>query len=47
MEENIVWIDFDLVRNFMRDVFIKIGVPADDAEISADVLIESDKRGID
>ncbi|HOP31046.1 MAG TPA: Ldh family oxidoreductase [Spirochaetota bacterium] len=47
MEENLVWLDFDLVRNFMRDVFIKIGVPEKDAEVSADVLIESDKRGID
>ena len=47
MEENIVWLDFDLVRNFMKDVFIKLGVPEDDAVICADVLIESDKRGID
>lgn len=47
MEENLVWLDFDLVRNFMKDVFIKLGVPADDAAICADVLIESDKRGID
>ncbi|HOP63718.1 MAG TPA: Ldh family oxidoreductase, partial [Spirochaetota bacterium] len=47
MKENIVWLDFDLVRDFMRDVFIKIGVPEKDAEVSADVLIESDKRGID
>jgi LDH2 family malate/lactate/ureidoglycolate dehydrogenase len=47
MEENIVWLDFDLVKNFMKDVFIKIGVPQDDAEICAEILIESDKRGID
>jgi LDH2 family malate/lactate/ureidoglycolate dehydrogenase len=32
---------------FMKDVFIKIGVPPEDAAICADVLIESDKRGID
>jgi LDH2 family malate/lactate/ureidoglycolate dehydrogenase len=31
----------------MRDVFIKVGVPADDAAICAEILIESDKRGID
>jgi LDH2 family malate/lactate/ureidoglycolate dehydrogenase len=31
----------------MKDVFIKIGVPKEDAEICADILIESDKRGID
>lgn len=47
MEENIVWLDFDLVENFMKDVFVKIGVPEKDAAISAEVLIESDKRGID
>jgi len=47
MKENIAWLDFDFVKNFMQDVFIKIGVPKEDAEICADVLIESDKRGID
>lgn len=47
MEENIVWLDFELVRNFMKDVFIGLGVPGEDAAICADVLIESDKRGID
>jgi LDH2 family malate/lactate/ureidoglycolate dehydrogenase len=31
----------------MRDVFVKVGVPAEDAAVCADVLIESDKRGID
>ena len=31
----------------MKDVFIKVGVPPQDAEICADILIESDKRGID
>lgn len=31
----------------MKDVFIKVGVPASDAAICAEVLIESDKRGID
>jgi LDH2 family malate/lactate/ureidoglycolate dehydrogenase len=32
---------------FIRDVFIGLGVPEDDARICADVLITSDKRGID
>jgi len=31
----------------MKDVFIKVGVPPEDAAICANVLIESDKRGID
>ncbi|PKL15911.1 MAG: lactate dehydrogenase [Spirochaetae bacterium HGW-Spirochaetae-5] len=47
MESNITWLDFDFVRDFMKDVFVKIGVPEHDAEICAEVLIESDKRGID
>ena len=38
---------FDKLESFMRDVFIKVGVPAGDAEVCADVLIESDRRGID
>ncbi len=41
------WIDFDKMENFIRDVFIGAGVPAQDAEICAEVLITSDKRGID
>ena len=38
---------FEKLENFMRDVFVKVGVPKDDAAVCADVLIESDKRGID
>ena len=38
---------FEKLESFMRDVFVKVGVPADDAAICADVLIESDRRGID
>ncbi len=41
------WIPFDTMTRFMRDVFTGIGVPEEDAAICADVLIESDKRGID
>ena len=40
-------IPFDYMHTFMRDVFIGIGVPADEAKTCADVLIASDKRGID
>jgi len=35
------------LRNFIRDVLLKCGVPSADAEICADVIIESDKRGIE
>ena len=38
---------FEKLESFMKDVFIKVGVPETDAAICADVLIESDKRGID
>ena len=38
---------FEKLESFMKDVFIRVGVPPGDAAICADVLIESDKRGID
>ncbi|HQJ07059.1 MAG TPA: Ldh family oxidoreductase, partial [Spirochaetota bacterium] len=47
MGEKIVWIPFDKMEKFMTDVFVKLGVPLDEAKICADVLITSDKRGID
>jgi L-2-hydroxycarboxylate dehydrogenase (NAD+) len=40
-------LDFETLTNFMQDAFVASGVPAEDAKIIADVLIESDKRGID
>ncbi|RPJ09307.1 MAG: Ldh family oxidoreductase [Spirochaetaceae bacterium] len=45
--ENCVWVDFDLLERFMTDVFVKVGIPEADAAICANVLITSDKRGID
>ncbi|GAG22160.1 unnamed protein product, partial [marine sediment metagenome] len=45
--KDIVWVNFDSLENFMVDVFKGIGVPEEDARICADVLITSDKRGID
>ena len=42
-----VYLDIKTLFNFMKDVFIAAGVPEADADICADVLIESDKRGID
>jgi len=38
---------FDILESFMKDVFIKVGVPQEDAAVCAEILIESDKRGID
>ena len=36
-----------LITDFIRDTFIRLGVPDDDARICADVLITSDLRGIE
>src|SRR6056297_298527 len=47
MAEDFVWVDFDLLERFMTDAFEAIGIPREDAAVSADVLITSDKRGID
>jgi len=38
--------DAKLLENFMKEVFIGLGVPEKDAEICAEVLIVSDLRGI-
>ena len=40
-------LDWDTTRSFMKDAFMGVGVPADDADIVVDVLLESDKRGIE
>ena len=47
MAVNVDYESCDKLESFMKDVFIKVGVPSDDAAVCADVLIESDKRGID
>jgi L-2-hydroxycarboxylate dehydrogenase (NAD+) len=45
--QDVVWVDFEMMEAFMKDVFVEVGVPEDDAKICAEVLIASDKRGID
>lgn len=40
-------VSFDVLEQFMKETFVAAGVPEADAAICADVLIESDKRGID
>ena len=42
-----VYAPFNEMHDFMRKTFVAAGVAAEDAAICADVLIESDKRGID
>lgn len=43
----VAWVDFDFMEQFMVDVFTGVGVPLEDAKVCAEVLITSDKRGID
>ena len=45
--EELPVVDFDYMKAFMKDVFLSYGVTPENAEVCADVLIESDKRGID
>jgi len=40
-------VDWKTITSFVTDAFEKLGVPRDEAEICADVLLESDKRGIE
>lgn len=41
------YVQWDLMNAFMIDVFKAYGVPEEDAKICADVLLESDRRGIE
>lgn len=41
------YVPWELMGNFMIDVFKAYGVPEEDARICADVLLESDRRGIE
>ncbi|MBP3633917.1 MAG: Ldh family oxidoreductase [Oscillospiraceae bacterium] len=41
------YVAWELMNNFMIDVFKAYGVPEKDAAICADVLLESDRRGIE
>ncbi len=41
------YVPWDLIENFMTDAFKAVGVPAEDAALCADVLAESDRRGIE
>jgi Malate/L-lactate dehydrogenases len=45
--DDCVWLDFETLEKFMVDTFKGVGVPEEDAKICAEVLITSDKRGID
>ena len=47
MENETCWIPFECMERFIQDVFMGIGVPAQDAIVCTDVLLAADKRGID
>lgn len=40
-------VDWKTITNFVIDAFVGYGIPRADAEICADILLESDKRGIE
>ncbi len=40
-------VDWKTITDFVVDSFVGYGIPREDAEICADVLLESDKRGIE
>jgi len=45
--EGSIRLDFDYLETFMVECFLAVGVPEKEARVSANVLIEADKRGID
>lgn len=45
--EDCAWVPFDILESFMKDSLMGAGIPSEDAAIISDILIESDKRGID
>ncbi len=45
--ENIKWVSFTIMERFMKEAFIKVGVPDADAAICSKILITADQRGID
>ena len=47
MEETRPYIPWDMIEGFMIDTFVAYGVPLEDAKICTDVLLESDRRGIE
>lgn len=47
MKETRPYVPWAQIKSFMQDAFVAAGVPADDAAICTDVLMESDRRGIE
>ena len=47
MSESVTCLPVDIIKSFMKDVFMGLGVPEADAEICTKVLIQSDLHGIE
>jgi len=47
MSQDEVRVDFKLLKAFTREVFVKVGMPSEDAEIEAEVLVWANLRGVD
>ncbi len=47
MQETRPYVPWELMNDFLTDAFKGYGVPAEDAALCADVLLESDRRGIE
>ena len=47
MADNRPCVAWNVMNSFLIDAFVGYGVPREDAEICADVLLESDRRGIE
>ena len=47
MNNDTVWVPFDIMERFAVDVFKGVGVPEADARVCADVILAADRRGID
>ena len=46
-EDNRPYVEWQLVDDFMKAVLTKLGLPEDEARLCSDVLLESDRRGIE
>lgn len=45
--DNRPYVEWKLIDDFMTEVFKKVGLPEEDARLCADVLLASDRRGIE
>jgi len=47
MEEKAVTVHWEALKGFCKRVFLRLGVPPEEADVTAEVLVEADLRGID